>query len=228
MANTDPDIDTRSGRNLEGTNVYEQDRMAAEVMFAGSTAEAVVGAAAVVLAIIGLANVFPGYMACIATIVVGAALFLEGVAVAAEYRKLARRIGKAELGMGLSSEIVGGAAGIVLGILALLNMRPALLSPIAVIVFGAALLLSAVATARFRLLSGPHMSERARTITREAVEVASGAEVLIGIGAIVLGILALLGWAPRTLVLVSLLGLGASILFTGSAISSGLVGIFKR
>lgn len=217
-------------RSVEGSNVYEthEKERTAEVIFGGSTAEAVVGAGAVVLAILGLANIWPGYMASIATIVVGAALLFQGGAIASRYSDLAQRTGGSEIGGGVSAEILGGAAGIALGILALLGIMPATLTPVAIIVFGGALLIGSAATARLNSLTTFRMSERARDVTRGAIEMASGTEVLVGIGAIVLGILALLGMAPRTLVLVALLALGAAVLFSGSAVSSRMVSIFKR
>jgi hypothetical protein len=223
-------MDPRDVRDVEGTNVYETEERekTAQVIFGGSTAEAVVGAAAVVLAILGLANIWPGYMASIATIAVGAALLFEGGAIASRYSYLVKRTGATEVGGGVSAEILGGAAGIALGILALMGIMPATLMPIAIIVFGGALLVGSAATSRLNALSTWRMSDRARDVTREAIEMASGTEVLIGIGAVVLGILALLGMAPRTLVLIALLALGATVLFSGSAISSRMLNIFRR
>lgn len=221
---------TETGR-YEGANVYEtreEREKTAEAVFGGTTAEAIVGLGAVVLAIIGLANMWPGYMASIATIAVGAALLFSGGAIAARYSHLAEEVGAKGIGGGLSGEILGGAAGIALGILALIGIMPATLTPVAVIVLGATLLIGSAATARLRYLSSLRMSERARNVTREAVEAASGTEVLVGIGAVVLGILALLGYMPRTLVLVGLLALGAAVLFSGSAVSSRMAAIFRR
>src|SRR5690606_29009125 len=138
------------GRPAEGTNVYESEEKekTAEVVFGGTVAEAIVGAAAVVLAVLGLANIWPGYMASIATIAVGAALLFQGGAVAARYSDLAKRTGASEIGGGVSAEILGGAAGIALGVLALLNIMPATLTPVAIIVFGGALIIGSAATAR--------------------------------------------------------------------------------
>lgn len=223
------DLRDVQGRPAEGANVYESEEKekTAEIVFGGTVAEAIVGAAAVVLAVLGLANIWPGYMASIATIAVGAALLFQGGAVAARYADLAKRTGASEVGGGVSAEILGGAAGIALGVLALLNIMPATLTPVAIIVFGGALIIGSAATARLNSLSTWRMSERARDVTRGAIEMASGTEVLIGIGAVVLGILALLGMAPRTLVLIALLALGATVLFSGSAISSRMANIFK-
>jgi len=230
MAMDPRDVRDVQGRPVEGRNVYESEEKekTAEVVFGGSMAEAVVGAAAVVLAILGLANIWPGYMASIATIAIGAALLFQGAAVASRYSDLARRTGASDIGGGVTAEILGGATGIALGVLALLGIMPATLTPVAIIVFGGALLIGSAATSRLNALDTSRMSERAREVSRSAIEMASGTEVLIGIAAIVLGILALLGMAPRTLVLIGLLALGATVLFSGSAISSRMVNIFRR
>ncbi len=57
---------------------------------------------------------------------------------------------------------------------------------------------------------------------------ASGTQMLIGIATIVLGILALIGIDPVTLSLVGLLATGASILFSGSAVSSRMLSVLRR
>ena len=62
-------------------------------------------------------------------------------------------------------------------------------------------------------------TERFGHLTREIAVAASGTQMLIGVTAIVLGILALIGVDPLTLSLVGLLAVGASILFSGSAVS---------
>jgi hypothetical protein len=58
-------------------------------------------------------------------------------------------------------------------------------------------------------------------ITRDAVEGASGGMVLAGLGAIVLGILALVGVGPvYTLVQVALLAVGIALLISGGALTA--------
>ena len=82
-----------------------------------------------VLAILGLAGVVPMYMAFIATIVLGVALLFEGWALASRYSKLLSEMGgglltATELGGGITAEFLAGAAGVALGILALLGVVP--------------------------------------------------------------------------------------------------------
>ena len=53
----------------------------------------------------------------------------------------------------------------------------------------------------------------------------AGAEVLVGGGAVVLGIIALVGTIPLTLTLVALLAMGASTLMTGTAVAGKFGGM---
>lgn len=210
---------------------HHQEYRLAAALTTGSTSEAVGGAAAIVLAILGLAGIQAAYMMPIATIAIGAALVVAGAAVMADYSDVFAEIAstrgeKVELGGGVTAEFLGGAAGIVLGILALIGLAPPTLGAVAVIVFGGALLLGSGATARLRdlkLSRGPEHG-RAEHLAREATLAASGAQVLVALAAIALGILALTGIQPATLTLVALLALGSSIVLSGSAVTSKLLG----
>lgn len=209
---------------------HEEHRLAA-ALTTGSTSEAVGGAAAIVLTILGLAGIQAAYMMPIAAIAIGGALVVVGAAVMADYSDVfaeiaATRGEKVELGGGVTAEFLGGAAGIVLGILALIGLAPVTLSAIAVIVFGGALLLGSGATARLRdlKLNGGAAHARAEQLAREATLTASGAQVLVALASIALGILALTGIQPTTLILVALLALGASIVLSGSAVTTKLLG----
>jgi hypothetical protein len=67
------------------------------------------------------------------------------------------------------------------------------------------------------------MHEIARHVAREAVFAAAGAQGLIGLSGVILGILALVGFSPLILTLVALLSLGSSVLLGGAAISSKML-----
>jgi hypothetical protein len=184
----------------------------------GSSLQLIGGAGAVVLAIIGLAGYRPGIMAAIATIAIGAGLFAHGSAASAHVSRLLKRSGGAEgqLTGGLGSEVFGGLAAIALGILALVGVLPTVLLPVAAIVLGSAILLGAPAEARrARLVVG---SDRRGA---EAVEGISGAMALAGVGAIALGILALLRVGPQlTLVMVAMLAVGGALFLEGTALTA--------
>ncbi len=175
---------------------------AAKWIAGGSALEAVGAIATIALAIVGLAGVFSSTMAAIATIVVGAAMLLEGgSAGSTEY--LSRGTGFEAMEVtsgGLSAAFLGGVAGIVLGILALLGISSQTLLSVAVLAFGASYLLTGVAASQSRFLVA-----------------SAGGQVFVGLAAAVLGILAVIGIDPLILVLVGLLAVGTGTLFSGSA-----------
>ncbi len=198
-----------------------------KVVSGGTSTEAVLGAAVVVLAILGLAEVQTFYMLTIAAIAAGAALLAEGAAIMARFSKLVHEIDggrstRGELGSGMTTELAGGVAAVVLGVLALIGMMPVTLTAIAAIVLGASLLLSSGTTSRLADLELMHTYRRHETmheVTRQAAMAAAGTQALVGLAAIVLGILALIGFEPVTLTLVALLSVGAALLLSGGAVA---------
>src|SRR5581483_2393272 len=107
--------------------------------------DALGGIATAVLAILGMTSFDPEGMAGIATIVLGAALLIQGGTIFSEYAScfvpLAESIDiDRGGGEGLSAMLLAGASGIVLGVLALLSIAPVTLIAIAIIVFGSALI----------------------------------------------------------------------------------------
>lgn len=172
---------------------YEE--TAARRTFAGSAVMESLGAlATIALAIVGLTGTLSITVAAIATIVLGAAVWIEGGGFAASYRAEIPREGaeawtRSET---LSAEFLGGLSGIVLGVLALLGIAPLTLLSIAALVFGATFLLSS------------------------GTGIASGSQTMFGLAGLVLGLLAICGLGSLTLVLVALVCLGASALFNGA------------
>ncbi|MFP4164469.1 MAG: hypothetical protein ACLFVE_10850 [Chitinispirillaceae bacterium] len=211
-----------------------QGKTSAQVIATGSLAEGIVGAGAVVLAILGLLGIFPAIMLYVATIAVGVALLFEGGAVTSRMKSLTdhnliSRSEAGDIGTGMTAEFLAGLAGTVLGILALLGIAPITLVSVAAIVYGAALVFGSGTTARVNALSfGGAQSDTAQQVARESVSSASGVQMLVGIGAGVLGILALLGNIPATLTLVAMLSIGAADLVSGGAIGSRMLSLFRR
>ncbi len=162
--------------------------------------ESIGAVATIALAIVGLAGVLSTTMAAIATIVLGAAIWIEGRAFAANHSEAAFSEGSVArtlaLSEGLAAEFLGGLTGIVLGILALLGVAPHTLLPVATLVLGATFLLSGVAA------------------------VGSSSQSLMGLSAVVLGLLAVVGYNPMMLILAALACLGASALLHGAATSA--------
>jgi hypothetical protein len=202
-----------------------EDHATAKTVATGASAEAVAGAGALVLAILGLAGVYPAILMSIGAIAAGAAFLFQGAAAAARHTMLLRESGTEHPAMmetGLSAEIVGGLASVVLGILALIGIASMTLLSISAIVFGATLLFGSPAV--YTIGKANVGSETtAGYVMRESAAGAAGAQALVGIGAITLGILALVGFVPQTLVLVSVLAVGASALLSGGAITGKMV-----
>jgi hypothetical protein len=190
----------------------------------GWLTEALGGAAVIVLAVLGLMHIDGSLLASIATIVLGAAFLVEGGALAARFMRVARRettTARESVGGDVAMESMCGAAGIVLGILALVGIYPMVLVPAAVIVFGAGMLSASGTAWRLNTQHTP-TSPPVRPHWFEESFDFSGSQVLIGFAGIVLGILALAGYVPLVLSLVGLLALGFGIILGGSWMASRL------
>lgn len=233
-------VDIHGPHEAPHEHEHEVRQTTKEWVAGGSAVEALGGIAAVVLSIVGLAlanTEFTRFLAAIAAIAVGVALFCEGAAVAARVRHLLHTVAadgrrsQFELAGGMRSELLGGVAGIVLGILALLNVAPVILLAAAAIAMGATMMLGSGAAGRLNRLPGLPTypdHETFRWAAREAAEGAAGAQVLAGLAAVVLGIIALVGLVPMTLVLVAFLCLGGSALLSGGALAERMFSVMTR
>jgi hypothetical protein len=123
----------------------------------------------------------------------------------------------------VSAEIIGGLAGIALGILALVGVETMALLAVSTIVFGGTLLFGSPAVYRAsRAEPGTQIFDE---IARQTAAGAAGAQALVGIGAVTLGILALVGIVPQTLVLVAVLCVGGAALLSGGALTGKMVSL---
>jgi hypothetical protein len=125
------------------------------------------GIALAVLGILALANVDPALLNSIAVVVAGIALTAAGVSLSTRYaRTLRTAAGEGpnlrEWSAELSAGVLGGAAGVVLGILAILGIATEILIPIGLIVFGAAVLLDFGAEAHIKAVGGDAAKELIR------------------------------------------------------------------
>lgn len=215
----------------------ESVRRALAVESSGAATESMGGVAVVILAILALVGVMPMALTAIAGIVFGAALLIEGAALASRHTSLmtaatASEPAMLEFGAGMSSEVVAGIAGIVLGVLALVGVAPRPLLATLVIVGGAGLMFSAGSVRELNEISAAinHLGLAPRRISRSAVNSAIGAQLFSGLAALTLGVLALIPRVGANLVLtmVGLLVLGAAEMLTGSALSGRLLGVLNR
>jgi hypothetical protein len=199
---------------------------------ANSLPELVATLAVIVLTILGLAGVAPAFLVAIATIVFGIGFLLYGGTMVSQTARLLARAGGADGAAGLASGwsivLLAGAAGIVLGILALLNVSSVQLVAIAVIAFGVGLMISSNAGMRLRVLAGAPGSADPliERLVRDAAVDTAGLQAMAGLGAIVLGILALSEFVPTTLELIALLGLGCFATVASASISETVARLF--
>jgi hypothetical protein len=206
----------------------------AEAAGYGGLVDAIGGIATVILAIIALAGIRADALAPIAIIVFGAALLIQGGAMLSEYAHVALpmepTMSAEQFGGGsLSATFLVGAAGIILGVLALLGIAAQTLVAVAVIAFGAALVISSNSVRQLYLMRTSTMRTMGSHTGTEflAGEMASGSasvQLLAGLAAIVLGILAVSGVNPLTLILAALIVLGATIVLSGSTLSGIVLG----
>lgn len=202
----------------------------AEVATGISLGESIGGLAVLVLAIIGLAGIYPTFLTGICAIVLGAALLLEGSAMMARFSQATQHdIAGAEefeggLAGGTTAELLGGVAGIVLGILALLNIFPWVLLPVSALVFGATLILGAGSGGRTlsHRFGGAGFQGQQRVI-QEMAHASCSAKLLVGLSALILGVLAVTGIATANLTLVAFLCLGAAVCLSGMAVSTKMM-----
>lgn len=213
-------------------NVFEE-RISAKFVLGGAIAETMIGVGALVLSIVGLAGFMPIKLLSIATIGLGASFIFEGGAVATRFTHLLSettegRLDIAELGGGLSAEFIAGLGGITLGILSLVNVMPAVLTAVAAIMYGGTLVVGVGVKNRLNALRiGQEEHKIAQEIARQAVLASSGVQILTGLGAVVLGILALLKIEPTILSLVAILSVSGAMVLGSTTIGSRMLSIFR-
>jgi hypothetical protein len=202
----------------------------------GGFVDAIGGVATIVLAIIGLSGAKPEMLVAIATIVFGAALLVQGGAMLSEYVGIIfpEGVGNVSMdqfgGSSLSALFMAGAAGIVLGILALVGVQSQILTSVAIIAFGAGLLVSSNSVSQLHALKRTVESQTAGGAAVVAHEMASGSSAvqsLAGLAAIVLGILALADVHAVVLELSALIALGATLVMTGGTMSATVVSFMR-
>ncbi|MDD5658080.1 MAG: hypothetical protein PHF00_12590 [Elusimicrobia bacterium] len=199
----------------------------AKVVGYGSLGETFGGVGGAILAILGLAGLSPQLMSSIAALVLGAALILEGGSIVARYTSLIDELGigtrflRSEVGGGMTAELFGGFAGVALGILAVMQVKPLELVTIAALVYGAVLIMGSGTISRLNALPVPQnrAQERAVRLASDAIIAASRGQLLVGLGVVILSVLSLVGIQSMTLNLVSLLSVGAGAVFSGLAVS---------
>ena len=217
---------------MAATSELVQEQHAYEVLSGGTMLEAIGGIAAVALTILSLAGLMPVLLTSIAVIAIGAALFMEGTTIAAEYKELLEsasnnRLSSEDLGSGISIEFVAGIGAVALGILSLVGVATFTLLPISAIVLGAGVLLSSGTKSRLNStkIRMADVNNTANAIARDIASTSIAGELFIGVGAMTLGILAVIGLSPMMLTIIGILGVGTSSAMSGSALSGRFWGL---
>jgi hypothetical protein len=216
------------------TTTYES--AGTETAAYGGLADAVGGIATVVLAIVALAGVHADILTAIAVIVFGAALLIQGGTMLSEFAQvsLPSSFAGEQFGAGnLSTVFLVGAAGIVLGVLALIGIAAAALIPIAIMAFGATLVISSNAVRHLHMLRSAMMRTGgtlggSQFMASEMASGSAGVQLLAGLTGIVLGILAITGTNPLVLTLSALIVFGATVVLTGSTLSGVVLGFMPK
>jgi hypothetical protein len=190
----------------------------------GGFADAIGGIATVILAIIALSGVNPGILVPAAVIVFGVALLIQGGTMLTAHASVvfpAAGAGSIEQFRGgdLSVLFLVGIAGIVLGILAMLGIAAATLTAVSIIAFGAGLILSANSVRELNVVRPSVGMSGQEMVAGEMASGSAGVQLLSGLTAVVLGILAVCGVNAPVLMLSALIVLGGAVVLSGGTLS---------
>jgi hypothetical protein len=230
---------TRHTENRRHTDAAYEDHTTDErsigekaMITGGSGMEILMGVGIIVLAILGLVKVAPTVTLSVAAIAVGAALILQGTTIAGEFKALLRQTSEGKMGNatfgggGVGKELLGGLAGIGLGISALVGLIPYMLLPIAAIVLGCTFLASSITISRLykMMVEISSNTDTSKKVADAAISDANGVEVLVGLAAITLGIVELFTGAATavgatTIILVAFLILGVGTFLTSLSLN---------
>lgn len=208
----------------QGRSPSSERKRTEEVVAGSSSLVTLAGLIAIVLVILAFFGVARSTMAALTTIVLGIGLLSQGMALSKRRNELRADLLAAgetkaaeSVGTGMTVEIIAGTIGIILGVIALFSGAVHSLVSLSVIAFGVALITGGPLTTRLDDVNIAHAREEGVPLesSRKVVRTASGIEVLLGIVAVVLGILALIAFSPgMTVPLISLLLVGAAVAFS--------------
>ncbi|MGH7050747.1 MAG: hypothetical protein ACREE5_08885 [Acetobacteraceae bacterium] len=185
-------------------------------------AEGLLGAVAAILGIVGLAlathdATVSAILDAISIIVLGVGLIMAGAALFGSYARLLATVEGAgsarDAVSGTTLDYFLGAAIVILGILALLDMAALVLVAVAFILIGAGFALNSAAAVRLvGIESGEgEVQTPAQRLRTETVLATFSVRMVAGLAVIVLGILAVVGMVPATLTLIAAIVAGAAL-----------------
>ncbi len=201
------------------------------ILLGGSLSEEIIGVGATILAIIALIGFLPESLASIAVIAIGVAFMFEGGAISRELSEILSdtSLDTRTLGYGMTAEFLTGFAGVALGVLSLINLVPMVLLPSAAILFGGGFIAGTGLTSRLSHIAVHQSGENdlVQKVSREAISAAGNVRILMGLGLITLGVLALVGVSPMILSTIAILGAAFTELMSGTALSGNLISMFS-
>lgn len=201
----------------------------------GGLIDDVGGVATLILAIFGLIGLEAPIMAVTATIVFGITLLIRGNGMMSEYARFSvLHGGKSSINGFIASSrsaiILLGGGGIALGVLSLLDFDSAVLTPIASILFGCALVLSSVSVWRLNVVRRASKGEQSLRdiLANQMAFDSAGIQIFGGLAALLLGILAASGARnDLTFNLVALLILGSALVLKGGSLNAILLSFMR-
>lgn len=212
-----------------GRPPFSEVKRTEEVVAGSSTLVSLAGIAAIVLVILAFIGVLRFSLAAVATIVIGAGLLAQGLALSKRHKQIRAELAAAGnvkaadgIGSGATVEIIAGIIGVVLGVIALAGGSPHSLMAISLIAFGIALIMAGPMMNRLDDLNAVSARAEGTTLdgSHKTVRTSSGLDVLMGIAAVILGILALIGLATNIAVLlVGLLITGFALAMSGGVMT---------
>ncbi len=208
------------------------------LVVAGATAASMAGIGGLVLAIFGLCGVLSAYFAPVDCIVAGLAFLVLGAVSAAwgrmfhfsEHETARDRIA---VSSGVILALAAGVAAVALGILNLVFLSTVQFGSIAVIALGLGLLWHSGVMRRvsrftnYMIYHGIEGRRPTGPMAINALSLAPLRDFLLGLGSVILGILALVGFVPLVLGLVALLVISGALTLTVSTICGATLTTLK-
>jgi hypothetical protein len=208
------------------------------LVVAGATIGSLWGLSALVLAILGLSHVLPTYILPVTAMVLGFAFLMLG-AVGAAWTRMFRfpenetSRERIVFSSGVAAALLAGLAAVVLGILNFVALGDTRFGAVAVIALGMGLLWHSRVMRRvhrFTYDAAYHGVERRRPSGPFAINALSLAPVrdfLVGLGGVILGVLAMMNVAPTVLEFVALLTIGGALTATASTLCGATLTTLK-
>jgi hypothetical protein len=173
------------------------------------------GAAGILLGFLGLIDVVPVSLDGVGVIVLGGSLVLAGTILgrASAAANIPFAPGTGVRTGGFTSELILGLVAVVLGILAITYVGTINFMAFGAIALGVSLWLGSLDVEQFdRAMPQPDLE------SQKAIDKSWGVDVLLGMAAVALGILAWMGVASRTLTLVANIGIGLAMGVLGAVL----------